>query len=61
LAAIQRLYRQLMALPFHRGTKRETPAYRALIAQIRALVNARTARRGDEMLVVAAKVKDVKG
>jgi hypothetical protein len=61
LEEIQRLYRQLTALPFHRGTKRETPEYKALIVQIRAIVDRRTKIRGDEMIAVIEKGKNFKG
>jgi hypothetical protein len=51
LAEIQQLYRQLAALQFTGGYKRQSPAYRALMVKIRAVVDARTAKRGDEMIV----------
>ena len=61
LAEIQRLYVQLMALPYHRAHNTESAAYQDLVRRIRALVDARTKIRGDEMVIVAEKVENFKG
>jgi hypothetical protein len=53
LAAIRALYREFCALPATASVKDWSPAHRALIAKIRATVKARTAIRGDEMVLVA--------
>jgi hypothetical protein len=61
LMEIQRLYAQLAALHFTRGRVHQTPAYHALMLKIRAVVDARTAKRGDEMVIAMDPVEKFKG
>jgi len=61
LVEIQRLYAQLAALQRNGHFGHQSAAYLNMVVRIRALVDERTAIRGDEMIVVAERVENFKG
>ena len=50
LAMIQRLYLKLTAMPFHVGSKRESPEFKALVKEIRAAADLWRAAHPEEMI-----------
>ena len=55
LVEIRRLYAQLAVLSRNGSTGHQSEAYQKMIVRIRALVDERTAIRGDEMVITFEK------